>query len=306
MKVYINNPNEGWVVDRFRKEFCQRNPEIITENIFEADLVWIIAPWTWRQLPSSVLRDKKVVCTIHHIVPEKFDNNKHTEFYERDKFVDYYHVPSVRTLEQVNGLIKGKHIWTLPFWVNDELWFEIQEKSSLREKYGISKDVNLIGSFQRDTEGHDLKTPKLEKGPDIFCNVVESIHKKNANTEVLLAGWRRQYVMGRLDEAGIKYHYFELPSFEVINELYNCLDLYVVGSRHEGGPQAIFECATTKTPIISTDVGAANIILSEKSIFTPGNLDNVESDTIYASNKVEKYFISNGINEFINKFKTLI
>ena len=39
-----------------------------------------------------------------------------------------------------------------------------------------------------------------------------------------------------------------------LNELYNCLDLYVVASRVEGGPQAIIECALSKTPIISTDM----------------------------------------------------
>ena len=40
-----------------------------------------------------------------------------------------------------------------------------------------------------------------------------------------------------------------------LNELYNILNLYIVSSRIEGGPQAILECAITKTPIVSTDVG---------------------------------------------------
>ena len=40
-----------------------------------------------------------------------------------------------------------------------------------------------------------------------------------------------------------------------LNTLYNALDLYVVSSRCEGGPQAIFECAYLKVPIISTRVG---------------------------------------------------
>ena len=34
---------------------------------------------------------------------------------------------------------------------------------------------------------------------------------------------------------------------EQINELYNILDLYIVASRVEGGPQAILECGITKT-----------------------------------------------------------
>ena len=52
-----------------------------------------------------------------------------------------------------------------------------------------------------------------------------------------------------------------------INELYNILNLYIVSSRIEGGPQAILECAITKTPIISTDVGLASEVLHETSIY---------------------------------------
>ena len=48
-----------------------------------------------------------------------------------------------------------------------------------------------------------------------------------------------------------------MASFKEINELYNLLDLYVVSSRFEGGPQSILECGITKTPIISTNVGIA-------------------------------------------------
>ena len=122
----------------------------------------------------------------------------------------------------------------------------------------------------------------------------------------MLAGWRRQYVMRRLDEVGIKYHYFELPSFEMINELYNCLDLYIVGSRHEGGPQAIFECANSKTPILSTDVGAAAEILHENSIFTPGMINKAKVEVDYAHNSVKTHLIESGaIKPFIDTFTRL-
>ena len=74
----------------------------------------------------------------------------------------------------------------------------------------------------------------------------------NANLKVLLAGKRRQYVINELERHGIPYAYFKMASIKDLNELYNILDLYVVSSRLEGGPQAISECAITKTPIIST------------------------------------------------------
>ena len=304
MKIYINNPNEGWVVDRFRREFCAENPDIVTENVYDADVIWIIAPWTWRSIPKHVLHSKKVVCTIHHIVPDKFTETKHLDFLSMNEVVDLYHVPSLKTEEQVSLLTKKK-IWTHPFWVNEDLWFSIENKEKLREKYNLPKTGKIIGSFQRDTEGHNLKSPKLEKGPDVFCSVVEKIHKDDPNTTVLLAGWRRQYVMERLGKSGIKYSYFELPSFEVINELYNCLDLYIVGSRHEGGPQAIFECALTKTPIVSTDVGAASLILHEDSLFEIGQEFKAVPNVDYAYSKVSQYDKSNSIVKFVSKFTNL-
>lgn len=307
MKVYINNPKENWVVDRFREEFALHKSGNFTEDIYSADIVWIVAPWTWTSIPLDVLRQKKVVCTIHHIVPNKFDATKREEFRIRDQFVDYYHVPCDLTKMMINDVLQGittKPIFVQPFWANEKLWTPIEDKSSLRLKYNIPEDVNLVGSFQRDTEGHDLISPKLEKGPDIFCEMVEKIHKSNNNTEVLLAGWRRQYVISRLKEMGIKYHYFELPSFEVVNELYNCLDLYVVGSRYEGGPQSIFECALTKTPIISTDVGAARDILSKESIYTPGERGMPVADIECAFRNVQKYTIERGMNSILEFMKT--
>ena len=51
MKVYLNSANESWVVDRFREEWVSNNEFITTDNIKEADIVWIIAPWTWKKIP---------------------------------------------------------------------------------------------------------------------------------------------------------------------------------------------------------------------------------------------------------------
>ena len=56
----------------------------------------------------------------------------------------------------------------------------------------------MVGSFQRDTEGHDLKSPKLIKGPDIFIEIIKKI--KNKNLKVVLTGKRRQYVIKKLNE----------------------------------------------------------------------------------------------------------
>ena len=48
MKIYLNNPKESWVVDRFRSEWYQDNKDISTK-ILMADIIWLI-PWTWKKI----------------------------------------------------------------------------------------------------------------------------------------------------------------------------------------------------------------------------------------------------------------
>ena len=92
-----------------------------------------------------------------------------------------------------------------------------------------------------------------------------------------------------------------MVDFNTLNELYNCLDLYIVSSRFEGGPRSIVECGFTKTPIISTDVGIASEFLSSKSIFDMNNVDTVlecVSDTAWNYDKAMEYSIANHMKRF--------
>ena len=130
----------------------------------------------------------------------------------------------------------------------------------------MPQDSFLVGSFQRDTEGHDLISPKLEKGPDLLADYLEDLKSKRQNLHVVLAGWRRQYIIERLKQAQISFTYFERPSQETINDLYQTLDLYPVTARCEGGPQSLIECGLLDVPVISRDVGIAKQVLLNHSI----------------------------------------
>ena len=303
MKIFTLKANENWICDRFVEEWEKNNKDICEFNPAKADIIWILSSWQWKNIPLSLMANKKIVATIHHLVPEKFKQQQYKNFRDLEKFVDLYHVPSKKSYEQVR-LFTEKKIKQVPFWVNQNLWFSLG-KDKIREKYGFKKDSYLVGSFQRDTEGADLASPKLEKGPDLFCDYVIEEFKKRNNLEVILAGWRRQYVIKRLQDNNIPFKYFELCDFTTLNELYNCLDLYVVSSRYEGGPQAIVECAITKTPIISTDVGLASNILAPESICSFDMLTKAEPNVEHAYNNVLKYKIPQGFEAFVEMFKEL-
>tara|TARA_B100000902_G_scaffold394728_1_gene451651 strand:- start:3907 stop:4839 length:933 start_codon:yes stop_codon:yes gene_type:complete len=305
LKVYLNKPNEDWIVDRLVDEWTKHNEDITTENINEANIIWIISPWTYKEIPKKYLKEKKVVCTIHHLDFEKFNLIEKFKYKNLNNYVDYYHAISAQT-EKSLIKISNKPIWTNPWWINQNLWYEIIKKKELRKKLNINENSFILGSFQRDTEGKDLKSPKLSKGPDRFIDIVLEYKKNNKNLEVILSGKRRQFIIEKLKQNNIKFHYFEMANLELLNELYNCLDLYIVSSRVEGGPQAIYECALTKTPIISTDVGVASKFLDKKSIFNMENFKEAKPNTEHAYSSIQKYTLPDGFNPFRIKFEELI
>ena len=296
-KVYLNNANENWILDRLRSEWYLYNKSVSTKFIRFSDVIWICSPWTWTKIPKKYLETKKVICSIYHIDETKFTDKDLKEFNERDRFVDFYHVISENTKKQLLKFT-DKKIISIPFWADSDIWRPLENKKIIRQELGLPEDLFVIGSFQRDTEGSDFISPKLSKGPDRFIKIVKKISTKK-EVFVLLSGKRRSYVINELEKQGVKYKYFEMADNNLLNKLYNCLDLYIVASRVEGGPQAIIECALSLTPIISTDVGVAKEILSTKSIFSMENFLNAKPDTEYAYKKAIKYKIPEGFRDYL-------
>lgn len=305
MKVYLSKINESWVVDRMREEWYLNNTEVSVEDPKKADLVWIISPWLWKKESRKILKSKTVICSIFHLEDKDFSNKYLKEFRRREKYVDYYHVISLKTKKDLENITDKKIVY-IPFWVNGNIWFDIEDKETLRDKYNIPKKSFVVGSFQRDTEGSDLISPKLIKGPDRFIKIVDQMNSEIDNLTVLLTGKRRQYVIAELEKLKINYVYLEMVDFKTLNELYNSLDLYIVTSRIEGGPQAIVECGITRTPIISTDVGIASEILHKNSIFDMDNYMNAKPDVDFAFKNSVKLDIPQGFNEYLEVFNSLV
>ena len=305
MKIFLSEINENWIIDRLKNEWLDSNPTISTNKIKAADIVWIISPWMWNKISRKYLKSKKVVCSIYHLEDSDFTKDGLKNFYKRDQYVDLYHVISNNTKKQLQK-ITDKKIISIPFWLNQKIFYNINNTEELKDKFNINNKAFVIGSFQRDTEGNDLISPKLIKGPDRLLEIYEYFHSLNEHTLILLSGKRRDYIINGLKNRNINYIYFEMVDFNTLNKLYNVLDLYIVASRIEGGPQAIMECAATKTPIISTNVGVAPEILSSESIFAMDNYKKAKPNINYAYKIVEKNFYTPfGFKNFENMFKKL-
>lgn len=304
MKIYLTKINESWIIDRIKNEWTINNKKITTTNPYFSNIIWDIAPWASKPTYIKKFKNKKIIQSIYHIENTSPEGREVKNIIENDKFIDGYHVISKKTKEVLQNFTK-KTIFYLPLWVNQDIWYNKSNKNELRTNFGFTGSDYLVGSFQRDTEGSDLISPKLVKGPDIFIQIVKNLYKKNNKLRVVLTGKRRDYVISELKKNNIPYRYFEMTNFSMMNDLYNILDLYLITSRLEGGPQALVECGQTRTPVISTDVGIAREILAAESIFDYKNISSF-SDT---SPNVEKAYIEsskltipNGMLGYVDMF----
>jgi hypothetical protein len=296
---------QTWIIDVFKNEFVKYSGLNFVSDPAIADIIWIIGMGIEKikHLKTIDLTKKKIITTIHHIDWDKIDLFNENFNLIKD-ITTNFHVICNKVYGDLIKLTQ-KPIVIANFWINENLFYPITNKNQLRNKYLIPEESYCVGSFQRDTEGKKLcLKPKLSKGPDIFIKIVSDMHVKNNNLLIILTGRRRNYIIGELEKKSIKYLYFPMINSLELNELYNCLDLYIVSSRVEGGPRAIIECGIAKVPLISTDVGISELILNNESIYDKNNpltYSNAKPNVIYAYEKSNNYTIENYLQKFITK-----
>lgn len=177
---------------------------------------------------------------------------------EMNKVVDIVHTACKSTKEKLiaGGFDRNKVI-LIEEGIDLELFkaFSESEKLKIKQSLNIPDNKMVIGSFQKDGVGWgEGLEPKLEKGPDIFCDVVEVLSKKH-DVHVLLTGPSRGYVKNRLDKAGVSYTHHYLKKYSDIAKYYRILDVYLITSRVEGGPKALLESWASGVPLVSTRMG---------------------------------------------------
>jgi len=297
-EIRENHPefkNEKWICDELKKEFTDYfGEEIVTMDPNLAGIIWYLAPWNYGHIPVSMnreewlglLKTKKVVFTMHHIDEEKYAKGQLDKTFQfMREYGTKWHAICGKTFDFLKKNYGEIPIIMEYLWVDNEIFFEIKDKTRLREKWGLTGYI--VGSFQKDTEGK-TNEPKMSKGPDVFVNIMEDIQNDHPDLLVVLSGTRRTYIINELEKRGIPFKYFEMVTLHELNELYNCLDLYVVSSRVEGGPRAIVEAGLAKTPIISTEVGIASYLMQTDSIYDVNNWQSYKMAQPYIEELYER------------------
>lgn len=281
MRIYIQGDDiKGWAIDHdvnHLRAFIRETGHREVGGFLLADLVHSVM-WTQLLLLRNYpLRFKRVIATASNFI--RLEND---DFKRAARFVDLWIAPSRRQLALLQQA--GLKAAYQPFYVESGVFRSMDRtrEELARElgiDYGLIRDKVLLGSFQRDTEGADLVTPKWQKGPEQLMDVLTDLPAKD-RWLLLLAGPRRHYVVSECERRGIPYLFYgdkpvagrddigtAIHDLETMAKLYNLIDCYLVTSQSEGGPKAVIEAAFCKTMIFSTRVGFAEDMLSSNCIY---------------------------------------
>lgn len=280
MKVFLTGgDNMNWALDEDLR-LVQRSIEDVVE-LTDFELCDVVHSVWWEALlrlpPESIIK-KRVLCNFSS---RPFHYMKQPQFCKVLPIVGLWIARSKEAEVELHSV--GIDCVTIPYVVDTAIFTPLPKNSSalieMRQHRNIPRDCYLIGNFHRDTEGGDLCSPKLLKGPDIFVEILKALRVRNVRIHVLLAGPRRFWIRRRLEELGIPFSFVGeiveakddidinvLPR-QTLNVLYNLLDLYIITSRCEGGPHSVMEAAASRCKVISTRAGLAEDILAPECIY---------------------------------------
>lgn len=245
-------------------------------------------------------KGKRIIVTCFHIVDD--DPRKYL-LKEKDRYVEKWHTSCQITRDKLITLgIPAEKIAVIPIGIEEKNYAPVKDDEKKHRQYeeGIESGTVVIGYFQKDGNGwEEGNQPKLIKGPDVFCNVVEKL-KQRFKIHVILSGPSRGYVKNRLRQAGVPFTHHLFENASDVAELYKMIDVYMVTSREEGGPRAILESMASGVPIISTRVGQAPDIIRNNE---NGILVEIEDEDALISsfeklvecNEFRKKIIKNGL-----------
>ena len=293
VKVIYVVEEDSWAIEWVGKCITQNlkalgfaEIEITTPQIFKKKIIHFgsINCLIIKDVLFSVHGSNKVVLTWFHINPTD-ERLKYIPVL--NKYVDLVHTSNKITANQLikYGFDENKVI-IIPLGVdlhNFKLYNEAI-KNTLKEKYKIPKNKIIIGSFQKDGVGWGKGLePKLIKGPDILCKALKKLSEE-FDIHVFLTGPARGYVKNMLKKFNIPFTHIFLENYLDIVECYNILDLYLVTSRAEGGPQALLEAMATGVPIVTTNVGMAPNLIKNNSNGLIAEIENIEEIFQYSKN----------------------
>jgi glycosyltransferase involved in cell wall biosynthesis len=250
--------------------------------------------------PKFPHKSNKLIVTWFHISP----GDKRVKFIpEVAGDVDLWHTSCNITRNKLIELgVPEEKVTVIPLGVNLSAFSTPtpQQKENVRSELGISKGKIAIGSFQKDGHGWgEGLEPKMIKGPDIFCDVIEKLCRQY-DLFIVLTGPARGYVKRRLENSGVPYSHHFLSDPDEVAWYYKALDLYIATGRYEGGPKSLVESLASGVPLVSTKAGMAPDIITDGENAFLCDVDYidqiVQKSTIFLEDRARKErIVANGL-----------
>jgi glycosyltransferase involved in cell wall biosynthesis len=195
--------------------------------------------------------------------------------------VDRVQVTHAEMHELVLGAgVEPDRVFRIPIGVDIERFPLCGEdaRADARAALGLPASGFVVGSFQKDGVGWGAGLePKTIKGPDVLVATLERLAAAVPELVVLLTGPARGYVRRGLERLGIRYRHAFLSSRDELARAYHALDAYLVTSRQEGGPKALFESMASGVPLVTTRVGQAQELVVDGESALLADVDDVEA-----------------------------
>ncbi len=281
MRVYVHGGEKtGSAIDSEKSNaemFINDIGHSISRYIFFANVIHTVSwkRYFQRRLPKSLLRKSIIAAAA-----SKVELNDPI-YRKARKWADLWIAPNRKQYD----LFKSDNVqaFYLPHYIDENVFKKLDlSKRKIAElaniDYNIIAGKYVIGSFQRDTLGSDLISPKWQKNPELLVEIVSKLPDRSKFI-LILAGPRRHYIIRQCEKNSIPYLYVGKkpnPGIDDIKEntlplkkmvyLYNLIDCYLVTSKSEGGPKSVLEASFSKTLILSTNVGVAPDILDKRCI----------------------------------------
>lgn len=283
----------GWALDEDRRQFQKiLEPHVELVPLSKAQVIQCVWWESLLSIPQKDLEWKYVVC---HLDNPPMVYLKDPAFHRVVPYVDCW-VPRAKEAEKQLEHLGWKHCY-LPYTVDRDLFNEAKEVDAidrLRKTYKIPEGTYLVGNFFRDTEGSDLKSPKIQKGADAILEIACLLKEAEQNCHFILAGPRRFYLRHKFVCHQIPYTFIgketrdgqddlniNVMKRSELATLYKLLDLHLGMSRWEGGPQAVLEATACGVAMACNRVGLAMDVLSEECLFdTPHEAAQLIQDDI--------------------------
>lgn len=152
--------------------------------------------------------------------------------------------------------LKNK-IKLIPVGFNEKK-FRLMDKNEMREKYKLNRNDKIVlyaGRFEK------------EKNLDFLLQSFALVSKRNPDSKLILVGSGREKesLQTLSKKLKINISFVNPVEQDVLAEIINCADVFVLASRYESGPLAVMEALACGVPVVTTDVGRVReFIVTEK------------------------------------------